>query len=388
MRYTFNFIAGIVAMIFFVLIFQKIYLNKKDSLDKARKNNVTSTPTVKPTKPTAVITKEPTASTMPTLYGKIIVVRPDGGLTIQEAVDLAEPGDTIELSPGEYFQDVVTKKDGLPDRPIIIKGQKSSVIKGAGNARVFQVNHSYITLDGFTIDGHFKNSKEISSYRDKLLYVTGKITGKALVHLKVFNMDIKNAGGECVRLRYLVQNSEIAYNSILTCGIGDFEYNDGGKNGEGIYIGTAPEQLKDGKNPTSEVDRSNNNLIHNNYFDTQGNECVDIKEGSSFNIVEYNKCTGQKDPNSGGLDTRGNDNIFRYNEIYDNVGVGVRLGGDEDNEGINNQVYGNIIKNNKSGGVKFQRMPQGQVCGNVFEGNEKGNSVGSFGEDFNPEKSC
>ena len=52
---------------------------------------------------------------------------------------------------------------------------------------------------------------------------------------------------------------------------------------------------------------------------------LDIKEGSSFNIVEYNKCTGQRDPNSGGLDSRGNDNIFRYNEIYDNLGAGVRL---------------------------------------------------------------
>ncbi|MEK7495719.1 MAG: right-handed parallel beta-helix repeat-containing protein [Patescibacteria group bacterium] len=388
MKYLFNFLAGILVMTIFLLIFQKIYLDKKDSLTKTTKNKIVNTPTVKPTEiiiPTAAITRGPTT---PPIVGKIFSIRPNNDLTIQEAVDLAQPGDTVVLSPGEYFQDVVTKKDGLPDKPITIKGQKSSIVKGAGNSRVFQVNHSYITLEGFTIDGHFKNSKEISSYRDKLLYVTGKIAGKALVNLKVFNMDIKNAGGECVRLRYLVQNSEIAYNSIFTCGVGDFEYNDGGKNGEGIYIGTAPEQLKDGKNPTSEVDRSNNNYIHNNYIDTQGNECVDIKEGSSFNIVEYNKCTGQRDPNSGGLDSRGNDNIFRYNEIYDNLGAGVRLGGDEDKDGTNNQVYGNRILNNKSGGIKFQRTPQGRICGNEMERNEKGSSVGSYGEDYNPEKSC
>lgn len=382
MRYTFNFVAGILTMTLFIFVINKIYVNKKISQIKLKKNTIVNTPT--PTiSPTEII-----KPTVMTVLKKIISVKPDGDMTIQRAVDIAEPGDTIELLPGEYFQDVVTKKDGQPEKPIIIKGQKSSIIKGSGKPRIFEINHSYITIDGFTIDGHFKNSKEISSYRDKLLYVTGKIPGKVLVHLKVFNMDIKNAGGECVRLRYLVQNSEIAYNSILTCGVGDFEYNDGGKNGEGIYIGTAPEQLKDGKNPTNEVDHSDSNFVHNNYFDTQGNECVDIKEGSSFNVVEYNKCTGQKDPNSGGLDSRGDDNIFRYNEIYDNVGVGVRLGGDEDNDGINNQVYRNTITNNKSGGIKFQRTPQGQVCGNVFEGNEKGDSVGSFGEDFNPEKSC
>ena len=233
MKYLFNFLAGILVMTIFLLIFQKIYLDKKDSLTKTTKNKIVNTPTVKPTEiiiPTAAITRGPTT---PPIVGKIFSIRPNNDLTIQEAVDLAQPGDTVVLSPGEYFQDVVTKKDGLPDKPITIKGQKSSIVKGAGNSRVFQVNHSYITLEGFTIDGHFKNSKEISSYRDKLLYVTGKIAGKALVNLKVFNMDIKNAGGECVRLRYLVQNSEIAYNSIFTCGVGDFEYNDGGKDSQG-----------------------------------------------------------------------------------------------------------------------------------------------------------
>jgi len=367
-------------MTVFLLIFQRIYLRKVDNLRSI--STITPTETIVPT---AVITAMP----KPTLIlGKIISVRPDGELTIQEAVNLAEPGDTVELFPGEYYQDVISKRDGQPGKPIIIKGQKSSIIKGSGKPRIFEINHSYITLEGFTIDGHFQSSAEKSSYRDKLIYVTGKIAGKAITNLKIFNMDIKNAGGECIRLRYLIQNSEIAYNKIMTCGVGDFEFNDGGKNGEGIYIGTAPEQLNDKKNPTNEVDRSNNNLIHNNFFDTQGNECVDIKEGSSFNVVEYNKCTGQKDINSGGMDSRGNDNIFRYNEIYDNLGAGVRLGGDEETDGINNQVYGNSIINNKSGGIKFQRTPQSQVCGNEMLKNEKGNSVGSYGEDFDPEKSC
>ena len=86
----------------------------------------------------------------------------------------------------------------------------------------------------------------------------------------------------------------------MACGISDFEFNDGSKNGEGVYIGTAPEQLKDGKNPTAKIDRSNNNWVHHNQFNTQGNECVDIKEGSSFNLIENNRRTGQKDINSGG----------------------------------------------------------------------------------------
>ena len=86
------------------------------------------------------------------------------------------------------------------------------------------------------------------------------------------------------------------------------------------------------------------------------------------------------------MDSRGNDNIFRHNEIYDNLGAGVRLGGDNRKDGINNQVYGNKIINNQSGGISFQRMPQGQICGNEMQGNAKGNSVDLMAKISNPGK--
>lgn len=34
------------------------------------------------------------------------------------------------------------------------------------------------------------------------------------------------------------------------------------------------------------------------FFHLQGNEGIDIKEGSKYNIVENNYCTGQRDPES------------------------------------------------------------------------------------------
>ena len=308
--------------------------------------------------------------------------------TIQKAVDLANPGDVIKLLPGAYLQDVVTKRDGLPNQPIVITGSRQAVVQGEKNARIFEINHSFITLDGFTIDGHYKAEETKSAYRDKLIYVIGKAPKQGPSNVKILNMEIKNAGGECIRFRYFSQYNEVAYNQITRCGVIDFEFDGSGKNGEAIYIGTAPEQRNDGKNPTKDVDASHNNWIHHNTINTQGNECVDIKEGSSLNLVEYNSCTGQKDSESGGLDARGENNVFRYNTIYDNLGVGVRLGGDKKFDGTNNTVYENTINNNKSGGIKFQRIPQGTVCGNKMEGNEKGDSVGSYGEDFNPEIPC
>ncbi len=88
------------------------------------------------------------------------------------------------------------------------------------------------------------------------------------------------------------------------------------------------------------------------------------------------------------MDLRGNSNIFRHNEIYGNVGAGVRLGGDKENDGIYNDVYENTIRDNLAGGIKFQRKPQRKICGNTMSNNEGGNSVGEYRSDFNPTESC
>ena len=407
-RYLFYFINGVlVALIIFMLVL--VYQNKQEEkffrspimLDKSSDNpDLVEEPVI----PTKILSPSQgplaTISLTDKLLGKIIYVSPQGNddqtgdtegkalKTIQKAVDLAQPGETVYLLPGVYRQDVITKRDGLADKSITIKGTKEAIVKGGGKARIVEINHDYISLEDFTIDGLHGDAGSVNGYRDKLIYVIGRTVRKGVTGLKIISMNIKNAGGECVRLRYFAQKNEIAYNTIGPCGAFDFKFNDGGKNGEGVYIGTAPEQLGDGKNPTKDRDESNNNLIHHNTINTQGNECVDIKEAAWGNVVEYNKCSGQKDPESGGMDSRGNKNVFRYNQISGSVGAGIRLGGDEEKDGINNEVYGNIIINNSAGGIKIQRIPQGKICDNKMEGNSGGDSVGSYGEEFKPGSSC
>lgn len=308
--------------------------------------------------------------------------------TIQKAIDMALPSETIYLLPGEYFQDVISKRNGTSSAPITLTGARDAIVKGGGRDRVIEINHSYIILSGFTIDGAYGNIESPSGYRDKLIYVLGKEIRSGVTGLKIMNMKIKNAGGECIRLRYFAIRNEIGNSEISSCGVYDFRFDDGGKNGEGVYIGTAPEQLIDGKNPTSDTDKSKENWIHHNTFNTAGNECVDIKEGSENNIVEYNDCTGQKDIESGGFDLRGSNNIIRYNKSYNNLGAGVRLGGDSEGDGIGNDVYGNEIVGNGSGGLKIQRIPQNSICGNTMRQNGLGETTGSYASKFNPQSIC
>ncbi len=307
---------------------------------------------------------------------------------IQHALERAYPGDVIYLLPGRYAQDLSTVRSGEKGSPITIRGGKEAIIVGAGSARIVQIFHDYIILDGFTIDGKHSSGNSASSYRDKLIYAQGKDPYDGVNNVLITNMLLQNAGGECVRFRYYASYNEFSYNSVKNCGAYDYLFDDGGKNGEGLYIGTAPEQRDDGKNPTSDNDESNYNLVHHNSFNTQGNECVDVKENSKFNIIEYNSCTGQKDPESGGMDARGDHNIFRHNDIFDNEGAGVRLGGDSSQDGIMNQVYNNTIRNNKSGGIKIMRSPQEKICGNSMENNLKGDAVGEYRDEYSPQNPC
>lgn len=306
--------------------------------------------------------------------------------TIQKAIDMAQPGDTVMLAAGEYPQDMISRRNGTADAPITITGPKTAVVRGAGADRVIEINHHYHTLNGFTVDGLAG-----SVYHDKLIYVLGKEARKPLVGLKITNMTVKNSGGECIRLRYFVTGAEIAHNTIGACGAFDFIQNAGGKNGEGIYVGTSSKQWNDGKNPTNDPDETKGNVIHHNTINTQGNECVDIKEGATGNIVEYNTCTGQRDAESGGFDSRGSNNTFRYNSVKGSLGVGIRFGGWLVNGiqyGKGNDAYGNAIEDNKAGAFKFETGPQGKICENALKTNAGGSFIGGYAVQLDPAQSC
>ena len=309
------------------------------------------------------------------------------GESIQAALNAAMPGDTVYLNSGEHAEDIRTARDGRADAPITITGDADAVLKGEGASRLFEVNHDYYVIQGFTIDGLHGDGDSSSDYSEKLVFAIGTEALDGVEGMRVLHMTFLNAGDEALRLRYYATNNEIAYNTFVGAGVKDFVFNAGGKNGEAVYIGTSSNQWNDGKNPTSGPDISTGNWVHHNYFDTRGNEAVDIKAGSTGNIVEYNIVTGQLDPNSGGLDSRGDANVFRFNEVFGNAGAGIRVGGstvDGIEYGKNNDVYGNYIHDNESGGIKFQVSPQGEIHGNLLENNVGGDSVGSFADEFNP----
>lgn len=63
------------------------------------------------------------------------------------------------------------------------------------------------------------------------------------VNLELWETPPTISRGECVRLKNFVSNSQITDNTIEHCGVYDYQFNEGKKNGEGIYIGTSNKQV-------------------------------------------------------------------------------------------------------------------------------------------------
>ena len=344
-----------------------------------------------------------------TLYtsGELYKLTPND--SIQRALDKARPGDTLRLTEGTYKQDLQTVRSGTADNPITIEGSKKAKVIGSGHRhRIVEINHSYTTLRGFTVSGKRGNSgnsgkEDSSDYVDKCIFVLGTSSPEikrasgmeyesSVDGIVIEDMEVEDCGGECIRLRSFVTNVEITGNRIERCGRHDYLFHGKGKNGEAIYVGTSSNQWNDGKNSKSGADKTKYVWIHDNVIDTQGNECVDVKEGATDVLVEYNVCSNQLDKNSGGFDSRADYVTFRYNEVSDCAGAGIRIGGHKiggKTYGENNEVYGNILTNNAYASLKVETGKQHLFCQNIC--GKKGCTVrGDRADSVNgePDASC
>jgi hypothetical protein len=130
--------------------------------------------------------------------GAVLYVSPTGSdtaagtpfRTIQRALDVARPGTTIVLAPGDYREALVTRVAGTADAPITITGpggRDRAVLHGVGGP-VVSIDHSFYALDGFTVDGR-------PGVADDPVVSVGAATGVTLS-----DMVLIGAGGDCVHI--------------------------------------------------------------------------------------------------------------------------------------------------------------------------------------------
>jgi hypothetical protein len=321
-------------------------------------------------------TFSPLPDPKPTLWVKAGATGGDGSQdrpfgAIKDAVSAAQPGDTVMVQAGEYREELQSVRAGEKDRLIRFVSQGAKLVgPGLDTGRLVEIDHDYITLEGFDL-----------SNADKLIWI------QQARGVRILRNTVHGAGGECVRIKYFSSFNELANNSISDCGRVNFTYPDGNhKNGEGIYMGTAPEQVS--KNPTDAPDTTNFNWVHDNVVRPRA-ECVDIKEASTGNIVQANDCSGQLDPDGSAFDSRGNGNFFIGNYAKQITGAGVRVGGDKKSDGADNVVVGNTLLETGGYALKLENAQQQLVCGNQIGSNAAGSATRSKGKPiYDPTVPC
>src|SRR5687767_10032041 len=75
---------------------------------------------------------------------------------VQDAINIAQPGDVVLVGPGTYHEAIATVRGGTAQLPIAIRardGRGTAVITSAG--RVLSVGHPFIVVDSLVLDGQF-----------------------------------------------------------------------------------------------------------------------------------------------------------------------------------------------------------------------------------------
>jgi pectate lyase len=120
---------------------------------------------------------------------------------LSSALNAAQPGDMVYVLPGTYHESFSTGRDGTANQRITIQAHDPGnrpLVTFSG--RVLAVDHSYITIDGFILDGQF-GSADVVKIKDG---------GDNLV---VRNCEIKNGLKDGIDLNeadnVLIENCEI-----------------------------------------------------------------------------------------------------------------------------------------------------------------------------------
>lgn len=82
--------------------------------------------------------------------------------TIQDGIDLAQPGDVVWVHAGTYEESIQTVRDGSPGQPISIRGpQEEDEVLLTWSGRVVRVDHAYVTIENITVDGQYGQSDAV-----------------------------------------------------------------------------------------------------------------------------------------------------------------------------------------------------------------------------------
>jgi hypothetical protein len=105
---------------------------------------------------------------------------------IQDALNVAQPGDTVLVEPGTYEESLRTVRGGVPGAPILLRarGARGTVVVTA-SGRVLTVSHENVAVRGLVLDGQYG--------ADDLLRVSG-----AAANLELHDLELRRSSRDLI----------------------------------------------------------------------------------------------------------------------------------------------------------------------------------------------
>jgi nitrous oxidase accessory protein len=312
--------------------------------------------------------------------------------TIQEAINAANPGDTVLVSAGVYYEHVIVNKS----ISLVGENRNATIIDGNGTGNVVLVMVDDVSVSGFTIrngtNGIFIDGDNSSVINNVITFNEGNVSvffsGNGIVlnhssHAKIYENVITNNGGsipgwswgmgiECFESSHnVIFGNTILSNKVGGIGVfGHFnvveENNITNNGGDGISI----------------VECTNNTVIYNRVI-SNSNTGISLIY-SDCNIVKNNRVSENgywdmgPDPKGGGILLGwSSGNVIEENLVWDNVNFGIAL----NDLNPDNIVRGNAIIHNRNG-IYFHYSNDTTVYHNNFINNTVQASVGDAYNDI------
>jgi hypothetical protein len=323
----------------------------------------------------------------------------------QAGLSHAHAGDTIHLEGNFTGVNIETVRDGEPGAPITMESDGGTLVGATGLGRIITIQHSNLVFRNLTLDGQHGPATDITQFTGKGVYAEG--TAARPVHdLEFDNLAVMRTAGECVRLKH-ANSVRITVRNISSCGRSvalnaqrTKPNGDTVENGEGIYVGTAPDQIQPGEGPDQTSNIEIRGITRDSQIATGATEGVELKQGTGVNGPNYVHdltITNTTWPSSAGINLEGT-NARLYGLEMEHNSAGVRIGTAlpaTPQDGTGNSIRGNTFGDAgtpASPHFKFftkDNAGTNQICGNQAVGPWQIDTVrGEHVSGFDPGQPC
>jgi parallel beta-helix repeat protein len=309
----------------------------------------------------------------------VILVDDDGDgdySNIQDAIDNASEGDTIEVYSGTY-----TETDIIVDKQLILQGIDSELGGGGGTGKPLIINNYddkkviKVTMDGCSIFGfhiistgccsrgiYLYQSNNHNVYQNEIDKINNGIILWESSNNKVYENEVTETTSSAISSSYNSFNNQIFDNFVFDCGYGIMV--DNFAENINVYNNTIRKINAIG----IDISRANNNTIHRNKI-TSCSYGISLwmEDGYGYN----NNVTNNLITSCGrGIYLTGKDHKIYQNTILD-CEYGIRM---ETLESIppvyccNNTVFENTIINSRGQGIFLDGVYTTDVFGNTITG--------------------